>query len=356
MGFTGLARWQNAPTTGLEIINENIIRNHHGQYRGRWQLTIRTYRSTFSTIPAFRIHSERSLCALTMNENVFVLIDDPSAPTRADFLHHVASQTALHNQAHLQAQAEAQQQPPPLSSENPDPNPPPTAPIPPPPPPEIPAPTHYRSTFMTVRPPNALEQLLQQLRARWISVRQTTRGGDTTGAGAGAGGQRGGGAVAGQQLMIDGYVFAIGSDWLVRAGNVILAGGAVKGMLLEAEYLPLPTLHSATADGTSELISNLLTSILPNIRDSKVVAVTVSDSQWEECLWDREEEEAMRERALQQSEGKPVENAGEDDDVYAFGDEMGKEGEVKKGDWVGVDRDGRSAFLIMGALRSEGIL
>jgi hypothetical protein len=82
-------------------------------------------------------------------------------------------------------------------------------------------PTHYRTTFLTIRPPGALEQLLAQLKARWVSVRQSTTSGT----------QRG--QSSGQQLTIDGYIFAIGSDWLVRVGNVVLAGGAVKGMLLE---------------------------------------------------------------------------------------------------------------------------
>lgn len=29
MGFTGLARWVNAPTTGLQQIKENIVANHN---------------------------------------------------------------------------------------------------------------------------------------------------------------------------------------------------------------------------------------------------------------------------------------------------------------------------------------
>ena len=41
------------------------------------------------------------------------------------------------------------------------------------------------------------------------------------------------GAGAGPQLVVEGHVYAIGSDWLVRAGNVKLSGGAVKGMLVE---------------------------------------------------------------------------------------------------------------------------
>lgn len=33
LGPIRLARWINAPTTGLELINENIIRNHHVRMR-----------------------------------------------------------------------------------------------------------------------------------------------------------------------------------------------------------------------------------------------------------------------------------------------------------------------------------
>ena len=99
------------------------------------------------------------------------------------------------------------------------------------------------------------------------------------------------------------------------------------------------------ADGTSELISNLLTSVLPNIRDSKTVAVTISDSLWEEVLWDREEEDISTEAI-----GKD-----DPDDIYAS-DDQDRIPVRRRGDWVGVERDRRSAFLIMGALKSEGIL
>jgi hypothetical protein len=299
MGFTGLARWINAPTTGLELITENIIRNHHGQFQGKWQLNVRSFRSTLGANHGLQVQSERSMCALNMNENVFVLLEDPSAPTRADVL----------------AMA-----PPDV------------------PPSQVLGPTHYRTTFLTLKPPGAMEQLLAQLRARWVSVRQTTSTAP----------QRG--QATGQQLNIDGNVFAIGNDWLVRVGNVILAGGAVKGMLLEAEYLPLPVLHSQTSDGTSELLSNLLTSVLPNIRDAKTVAVTISDSQWEEVLWDREEEEiGEQEKPVEEQEDEEVL-----DDIYVS-DAQDRDVPVK-GDWIGVDRDRRSAFLIIGALKSEGIL
>lgn len=117
-----------------------------------------------------------------MDDNVFVLVEDPTAPTRADVL---AAAPPGQEAAYLQS------------------------------------PSHYRTTFLTLNPPNALEQLLSQLKARWVPVRQT------------GGGQKA--QTLGLQLSIEGHIFAIGTDWLVRVGNVILAGGAVKGMLLEVK-------------------------------------------------------------------------------------------------------------------------
>ena len=108
-------------------------------------------------------------------------------------------------------------------------------------------------------------------------------------------------------------------------------------------------LHSPVADGTSELLSNLLTSILPNVKDAKTVAVTISDSQWEDVLWEREQGEKVH------NSTEKTEMASENpEDIYAYGDEDIPQKQAK--DWTGIDRDRRSAYLIMGALRSEGIL
>jgi hypothetical protein len=120
--------------------------------------------------------------ALTLDENVFILLEDPAAPNRADVL---AAAPPGQETVYLHS------------------------------------PSHYRNTFLTLRPPGALEQLLAQIKARWVSVRQNTSGPT----------QRN--PTGGQQLLIDGHTYAIGTDWLVRIGNVVLAGGAVKGMLLE---------------------------------------------------------------------------------------------------------------------------
>ncbi|KAF9485317.1 hypothetical protein BDN70DRAFT_871342 [Pholiota conissans] len=296
MGFTGLARWLNAPPTGLQLVRDNLVLNHNAQICGKWYLSVKSYRSQLGQIHGYQAPTERNMYALTLEENVFILLEDPTAPSRADVL---AAAPPGQEAVYLQS------------------------------------PSHYRNTFLTVKPPGALEQLMAQIKARWVSVRQPSAGNNPRS------------QTSGQQLIIDGHTFSIGTDWLVRIGNVILAGGAVKGMLLEAEYLPLPKLHSEIADGTSELLSNLLTSILPNIRDAKTVAVTISDAQWEDVLWDREEE-------LKSMNAKNARTNTQNDDPFAW--DSGDAVEWKQGDWVGVDRDQRSAFLIVGALRSEGLL
>ncbi|KAH9002303.1 hypothetical protein EDB86DRAFT_2899165 [Lactarius hatsudake] len=267
MGITGLARWTNAPTNGLKLIDDNIRQNHNPL--------------------------ERSMCLLTMNENVFVSLEDPCAPTRADLAYHASqSQTAIAD------------------------------------------PTHYRNTFLTLSPPGALEQLLSLLRARWISTKQ-------------AAGNAAQYKQTAAQLTVEGNVYSIGTDWIVRAGNVILAGGAVKGMLLEAEYLPVPTMSSQEGGGSSGLLSSLLVSVLPNLPDAKTEAVTISDDQWEDVLWDRETDDLNKSAAVKQKLGSGDELfVTPEDDVPRH----------SKGDWAGVDRDRRSAYLIIGALRSDGLI
>jgi len=233
------------------------------------------------------------MCALTMNENVFVLVDDPFAPSRAD----VAVQTSQHANGTSTVVV-------------------------------VPDPAHYRHTFLTLSPPGALEQLLTQLRARWLTTKQAASGGTRQ--------------PNAQQLTIDGGIFAIGSDWILRAGNVVLNGNTVKGMLLEAEYLPVPTM---SLEHASELMSGLLVSVVPNVQDAKLSVVTISDAQWDDLLWDRDAETAA-------SGGR--ERAEEADRVYVREDEG--EDEDSSGDWVGTDRDRRSAYLIIGALKSEGLV
>ncbi|KZT05525.1 uncharacterized protein LAESUDRAFT_743806 [Laetiporus sulphureus 93-53] len=297
MGIIGLARWINAPTTGVNKIRENLEANHQGVQRGRWILSLGSYRSTLSTSPAMRI-PERVMYTVTMGDNVFVVLEDPTSPTRAEL-----------------AQAASDSQPGQSS------------PTPPP---------HWRNTLVTVSPPGALEQLLGQLRARWVSVRQP---------GASSAGQRSQGiGMAQQQLTIDGYIYSIGNDWLVRFGHVKLAGGAPKGMLIEVEYLPLPVLQTIAVDGASELLANILISMLPMTPDAKIVGVNVEDAIWEEVLGGLDDD-------VDDEVEKSEEDA--DGDIFVLPDVMPK---PRKGDWIGMDRDRRSAYMIVGALRQEGLI
>lgn len=229
---------------------------------------------------------------LTINDNVFVLLEDPSAPSRAELAYHASQlETAIVE------------------------------------------PTHYRNTFLTLTPPGALDQLLSLLRARWISTKQSAVNAMQY-------------KQTAPQLTVEGNVYSIGTDWIVRAGNVILATGAVKGMLLEAEYLPVPRMSSQESSGSSPLLSNLLVSVLPNVPGAKIEAVTISDDQWEDLLWDREADE-------QRTVNEDIVRS-DMEDIFVTPEDDGSS--HSKGDWVGVDRDRRSAYLIIGALRTDGLI
>ena len=132
---------------------------------------MRLYRSTIQMLPGM-IGAERSMTTFTQTspDAAFVLIEDPLA---------------------MQGSMSAMSQ-------------------------DQPTPSHYQYTLVPVSPPGALEQLLQQLNAPW-TMRQAG----------------GGSNQSGRQLLIDGHIFTIGTDWVVCVGNVILAGGTLKGMILE---------------------------------------------------------------------------------------------------------------------------
>lgn len=90
----------------------------------------------------------------------------------------------------------------------------------------------------------------------------------------------------------------------------------------------------------------MLASILPNNKDARTVLVTVTDEQWEEILWDREEE--VNKRLEDRQADVP------EDDPHVWDND--EEKEWKPNDWVGIDRERRSAFFILGALRSESLV
>jgi len=292
------------------LLGPQFLRRLQGASRGKWMLTVKSYRS----IPVQNgseghVLTDRTMCAVTMNENAFVLIEDPIAPSRAETLAVAAENPHLANR---QTSDDVNLHPP-----------------------------HYRLTYITVNPPQSLELLLTQLRAKWQSARQLAgqhRGQSNLG-------------TAGVQLSVEGSVFAIGTDWLVRVGNVVLAGGTVRGMLLEAEYLPLHVMPVQSVDGTSELLSNLLTSLLPPLPDARTVAVTIPPGQWDEVLYSGDS-------AIDETNATTGSADLEDDEevldgVYIYGVPPSRS---KPGDWQGIDRDRRAAFLVIGALKAEGLL
>lgn len=126
----------------------------------------------------------------------------------------------------------------------------------------------------------------------------------------------------------------------------------------KAEYLPLHVMPIQTADGISPLLSDLLTSLLPRLPDAKTVAVTIPPGQWEEVLYSGESTEQVADDAGESTRiplDLDTDDVQEDvvDGVYVYGVPPSR---ARKGDWEGIDRDRRAAFLIIGALRSEGLL
>jgi hypothetical protein len=125
------------------------------------------------------------------------------------------------------------------------------------------------------------------------------------------------------------------------------------------------------ADGSSLLVSNFLASIVPFASAlTSLTAVTISDAQWAEL--EPEDEPQLAEpapgpgAAKQSTASGPEIMAAEtkadavdgrlNDDVFVYADEERAATEPRKGDWTGVERDRRSAFLIMAALRQEGLV
>ena len=84
--------------------------------------------------------------------------------------------------------------------------------------------------------------------------------------------------------------------------------------------------------------------MLPDVKNAAPVAVTVDDTQWAEVHWN------CNEPIKSTTTSSQIDN-----DVFAYETEEDPS-QKQSGDWTGVERDRRSAFLIVGALRPEGML
>jgi hypothetical protein len=143
-------------------------------------------------------------------------------------------------------------------------------------------------------------------------------------------------------------------------------------ILRQAEYLPVPILPT-NEDGGSDLLSNFLASIVPNVPDARTSAMSIHNEQWEEVLHHRFgpsppngapdpattplDASDTQDVAAAAAE-KPVDEDADDDDDADLYDYPGKTSlnAANRGDWTGVERDRRSSFLVWAALKSEGLL
>jgi len=111
----------------------------------------------------------------------------------------------------------------------------------------------------------------------------------------------------------------------------------VKGMVFEVEYLPQPVIEPS---GSPELLLNFLSAIIPVIKDLKVSIVIVNQAQWNEVLGNELDDD--------------MDVVDDNSDIFIHENNLTPV--HRQEDWTGVERDRRSAYLIYGALKLEGIL
>lgn len=123
--------------------------------------------------------------------------------------------------------------------------------------------------------------------------------------------------------------------------------------------MPLPTLPN-TEFG---LVPSFLAALTPPSAAGKVITIRIEDFQWEEILrfkltpTETESEPVLGDHKMEEDE-QPKDNNYDDndndDDIYEYADEV--DSATQRGDWTGVERDRRAAFLMWGALKTEGLL
>ncbi|KZT62089.1 hypothetical protein CALCODRAFT_479290 [Calocera cornea HHB12733] len=381
MGITGLARWSNSNQQDLDIVCQRIVRTG-GVHRGRWLLLMRTYRSTAATSSGTR--GERIMHTVTpmgaADPCTYVWLEDGSVPSRGEYRSQLAEKGAEEAARSRMAMLKDEE------------------------------PAHFRTTFVTLKPPNSLDMLLMNLRASWIPGRQIGEREAWNRAWQAAGNA--------PHLTLDGFIFHIGSDWIVRVGNLSSPAGGAKGMILEAEYLPLvhmPTREDGDVTKLNDFLSSFLAGLFPASPGARRTVAALEENLWVEAsaedifenlyVVDEQREKVevhvngVSESQKDKAEGesmevdKPLETPVEEEKAWAeggkaeeeavladAGDEKPTEDETMEEeqdvelteddwvygtdtvpppdrlDWVGAEKDRRSAFSIMFVLRRENIL
>ncbi|KAG9101328.1 hypothetical protein FS749_007751 [Ceratobasidium sp. UAMH 11750] len=269
------------------------------EQRSRWKHFARSYRSS--------VQPDRFLYTLQYGENTHILLEDRKSLERPAALKKIRAEQQAANEA-----AAAAAQPAPVEDDDviildaagQEPG----AVLPKVK--QIPLPLHFRTTFISLKPPATFEQFLGQVKAKW-APRPTT-------------------------AMIDGLTCAIGTDWFVRIGY-IAQGTVHKGIMLEV--------FPPTADGKPPaILAEFVSSIVPQSHSTFVFASSrFSEEQWSEILSSGDDKPAQGD--------KPPARA---DSIYSHGFEHAV---PRPSDWGnGFVQERRSAFLLLRMLLDERLL
>ncbi|KIM25859.1 hypothetical protein M408DRAFT_314411 [Serendipita vermifera MAFF 305830] len=304
MGVRGIARWSNAPVEGVKLITDSVLRQHQARSTGVWRADLRTLKRHPYLTDGTSVGPERLLWEyISPPDHNLVIIEDATAPKRADF---------IANRAEIRAANMAKRNAGPglpdaqlgLIEEPPE-------------------PLHYRNTLISFKT-SSMEAFINQLGGAWTSQPVKTISGPNLG--------RPSGGLT-HRLKIEGHVFSVGSDWIVRVGSVYATGDQFKGVIMEIEYLPVDVLPYI--EGSSAFLDAFTTSLLPSLpSEANFNSVVITDQEWAHvCGIDA-----------------PVAEVPAEDDIYAYGDEENAAADPQKDDWR------RSAYMIALALRGEGLM
>jgi len=328
------------------MLVDNIAKGLMSKREGKWSMTLHSYRSGF--------YPSRSIYTVSTSTYTYALLEDssplPPPPPPPNPNSQSSSSPSISTQPPQTSESKSQSK---------------------------------RTQFVTIPSPpdsSALPTLLSQISGNWTSSRQNNAA------------QSGKGVVIGAspQVVIEGHTFTIGGDWVVRIGNVIQgsggvplgggggstsASGSARGMIIEAEYLPLSKHPSPQPDtGNGSLITEFLMTIVPKSAQHQILAVAVSPQQWTGILKssDDGDEQEQQEQVLAKGkrrddevksaavdeDTKPAsQGTSNDDNIFWMGDDDEEENDDMTNDVHPThERERRSAYLILKCLQGERLL
>ncbi|CAE6523091.1 unnamed protein product [Rhizoctonia solani] len=302
MGVTCIARWPLALPNSMPQLVGHILNLPNVEHRGRWKCSARSYRSS--------VYPERFLYTLTYGENIHILLEDRKSLERPAALEKIRTEQEAANQAAAATSAPVMEDDDVIildaSGQEPGAVLPTVR--------NVPLPLHFRTTFISLKPPSTFEQFLGQVKGKW-GPRPNNAG-------------------------IDGVTFTVGTDWVIRMG-FIQAGSGHKGVMLEIEYLPMQTFPSTTDGQPPAILAEFVASIVPQSHaDYAFFPMRFSEEQWFEIL-----------DSANEAQSKPL---GATEGEYSHGFEYAT---PRPNDWgSGFTQERRSAFLLLRMMLEEKLL